>query len=192
LTLPGVPGRRVSVSDPQTGCSLGFCPPRVCRPKPGPGFRPSSSHALSGRLPCGRRPAAPRSVDRSRLGRIRPTGKPAEGTQQPLQGSCTGTVLSVRVSARPGYWIHLGPRRALLPTGRPSLGELLSLPQSFRHRPWCRAQFEVRSRTHQDWFPRMNSSFRPFSSLAGLSLPPLKQGGKKKSPRKERTKSSIA
>jgi len=45
-TLAGVPGSRRRISTPTTGCSLGFCPSRVCRPKSGPGFRPASSHTL--------------------------------------------------------------------------------------------------------------------------------------------------
>jgi hypothetical protein len=45
-TLAGVPGSRRRISTPTTGCSLGFCPSRVCRPKSGPGFRPASSRTL--------------------------------------------------------------------------------------------------------------------------------------------------
>jgi len=47
FALAGVPGRQRGISAPTAGCSLGFCPSRVFGPKPQPGFRPTSSHALS-------------------------------------------------------------------------------------------------------------------------------------------------
>jgi hypothetical protein len=46
LTLPGVPGDRRRISVATAGCSLGLYPLRALRPKPDPGFRPDSSHAL--------------------------------------------------------------------------------------------------------------------------------------------------
>jgi hypothetical protein len=45
-TLAGVPGSRRVVSAPTTGCSLGFCPSRVCGPKSWSGFRPTSALTL--------------------------------------------------------------------------------------------------------------------------------------------------
>jgi hypothetical protein len=45
-TLARVPGSRRGISTPSTGCSLGFRPSRVYRPKSESRFRPTSSHAL--------------------------------------------------------------------------------------------------------------------------------------------------
>jgi len=101
-TLPRVPGFRHSVSEPKTGCSLGFHPPRVFRLKSGPGFRQDSSHALSERESYDHRQAAPRSINRLQLGSFRPSGKPDGWRKQPLQGSCTKTDLSVREEKSPG------------------------------------------------------------------------------------------
>jgi hypothetical protein len=48
FTLPGLPGGHHMISAATAGCSLGLRPPRASRPKPDPGFRPDSSHALPG------------------------------------------------------------------------------------------------------------------------------------------------
>ena len=58
-TLAGVPGSRRGISTPTAGCSLGFHPSRVFRPKPGSGFRPTSSHALFKPAPEGTGSGAP-------------------------------------------------------------------------------------------------------------------------------------
>jgi hypothetical protein len=86
-TLAGVPGSRHGISAPTTGCSLGFRPSRVCRPKPWPGFRPASSHTLR-TCACAQVPAS-QSFNRLRLG----------PTRQPRQAAANGQVSPSRVSA---------------------------------------------------------------------------------------------
>jgi len=86
LTLPGVPGRRFSVIEPETGCSLGFRPPRASWPKPCSGFRPSSSRALSAGQPSGQPATAPRSINRPRLGLFRPSSKAGRLERAALSG----------------------------------------------------------------------------------------------------------
>jgi len=102
LTLPRVPGRRHSVNASQAGCSLGFRLPRVYQSRPGPGFRPNSSHALP-RTTTSRRPPAGASEYRSALAWLLPSSrKPDAWREQPFQGSCTKTNLSVQEGKSPG------------------------------------------------------------------------------------------
>jgi hypothetical protein len=68
-TLARVPGSRRGISTPTTGCSLGFRPSRVYRPKSESRFRPTSSHALHSH--ARKHVLAPQSFDRLRLGPFR-------------------------------------------------------------------------------------------------------------------------
>jgi len=102
LTLPGVPGGRCRISASATGCSLGFFPLRV--------FRKGPCQTLVRLLP---RASRNRSYDRCRrrpgvsiglcLAPSVTFGKPFVRTEQPLQGSGTGTIQSVRAGCYPGY-----------------------------------------------------------------------------------------
>jgi hypothetical protein len=60
------------------------------------------------RQPHGRRPVAPRSIDRPQLGPFRTSGKPGGWRGQPFQGSCTTAILSVRARGHPGYGFTFG------------------------------------------------------------------------------------
>jgi hypothetical protein len=73
FALAGVPDGQRRFSTSTAGCSLGLHPSRVCRRKPCPGFRPSSSLALYRCAPCGEHQPTPRSFTRPPLGSVRRT-----------------------------------------------------------------------------------------------------------------------
>jgi hypothetical protein len=131
LTLAGVPGGRHGISTPTAGCSLGFCPSRASRPKPGPRFRPASSHTLRAwaRRPMRRRPRV--SIDFG-LGPSANRGKPQQAGKPTLLGF--GHRLSPEHSGKlpPGLLVHRAPRRTLLPTARCALGGLAHLAGAVR------------------------------------------------------------
>ena len=130
LTLPEVPCGEAGFSTPTAGGSLGLCPSRVCQRAPCVGSHPHSSHALSENLPKGRSPAAPRSINQypSDLDHGTPqAGLAAEAT---LVGFLHLSDPDHKSDGAPGLWVHLMPRRALLPTVRQSLGTQASLDRS--------------------------------------------------------------
>jgi len=66
---------------------------------------------------------APQSFDRPPPAPGRsPACKHTGRSEEPFEGFRTGTIPSIRVPHAPGYLVHLTPRRALLSTGRRSLG----------------------------------------------------------------------
>lgn len=86
LTLPRVPGDRTGFNSPTAGCSLGFCPPRVSRPRPCPGFHPRSSHALHARSHSDHVRRRPGVSIGSRLALSNATGKPTTLQRTTLPG----------------------------------------------------------------------------------------------------------
>jgi hypothetical protein len=123
LTLAGVPGSRRGISTPTTGCSLGFRPSRVCGPKPGSGFRPTSSHTLCARARrhMHRRPRVSIGFG---LDLSANHGKPQPADRPTLVGFLHRLNPTHWGKLPPGLWIHLAPRRTLLPTARRALGGL--------------------------------------------------------------------
>jgi len=87
FTLPGVPGARRGIRPPTAGCSHGLRPCRVSRQKPGPGFRPDSSHTLPERHSREQRPAAPRSIDQLLHGQARDPASRIRGPSNPCRVS---------------------------------------------------------------------------------------------------------
>jgi len=79
LTLPEVPGDRTAISTSATGCSLGFCPSRVCRRAALPGLSPKLLPRTSTNAALRRHPPVPRSLDRLPPGLFR-SARQAERT----------------------------------------------------------------------------------------------------------------
>jgi len=130
LALARVPcGRRV-FSTPPAGCSLGVRPSRVYRRKPHPGFRPDSSHVL-GRL-CTRR-AESACTSESHYAPAWP--HPSLHVETQVRDKATLLGFPRRhapdrsSAATSGLWVHLAPRRTLLPTSRRSEEATCTLPE---------------------------------------------------------------
>jgi len=107
--LPGVPGDRTGINSPAAGCSLGFRPPRVFRPRPCPGSRPSSSRTLRRAGHVGRSRRRLGVSIGSRLARSRPPERRPAGPNNPYR-----VLAPVRTRARgrkpgPGYVFTLHP-----------------------------------------------------------------------------------
>jgi hypothetical protein len=122
-TLAGVPGSRSGISTPTTGCSLGFCPSRVYRPKSWSGFRPISAHTLG---TCTRRHACRRpsvSIDFG-LDLSAECGKPHPSGRSTLVGFSHRFNPTHSGELPPWLWIHRASRRTLLPTARRTSGGL--------------------------------------------------------------------
>jgi hypothetical protein len=66
------------------GCSLGFCPSRVCRRKPRSGLHPNSSRALRELRSCDRDSPAPRSLYQPSLGPTRTVRRGGRRNGQPF------------------------------------------------------------------------------------------------------------
>jgi hypothetical protein len=118
LPLPRVPGDQAGSSSPTAGCSLGLRPLRVFQRKPCPGFHPDSAHALCGldlRDRSHRRPGVSIGL---RLALSAAPGEPGERDRAALPGSLHQYDPAHSSTPEPGLWVHLIPRRALLPTGR--------------------------------------------------------------------------
>jgi hypothetical protein len=131
LTLPRVPGSRMGVSSsvcwrlPWVSPSQGI--PATVLSGLSPELLPRASQtwpqatAPVGASESQSTPAWPRPS--------RPASR-ANRTGQPSQGLCTSTIPHIRGGQHPGYLFRLMPRRALLPTGRQSLGFETSLYRS--------------------------------------------------------------
>jgi hypothetical protein len=131
LTLPRVPGSRMGVSSsvcwrlPWVSPSQGI--PATVLSELSPELLPRASQtrpqatAPAGASESQSTPAWPRPS--------RPASR-ANRTVQPSQGLCTSTIPHIRGGQHPGYLFRLMPRRALLPTGRQSLGFETSLYRS--------------------------------------------------------------
>jgi hypothetical protein len=101
------------ISSLTAGASLGFRPSRVHRQRPGPRFRPASSHALRGSDDESPIPPAPRSVNRPSLGSVR-TCKQA--TDKATLLGFLHLLSPEHSSAHPsGLCVHLSLWRTLLP-----------------------------------------------------------------------------
>jgi hypothetical protein len=130
LTLPEVPYDEAGFSTPAAGGSLGLRPSRVCERAPCTGFHPCSSHALPENWPGGRIPAAPRSINQCPSGLNRGTPQAGLAVETTLIGFVHLSDPDHESDEAPGLWVHLMPRRALLPTVRQSLGTQASLDRS--------------------------------------------------------------
>jgi hypothetical protein len=129
LTLPGVPGSRRMISVATAGCSLGLLPLRAFRPRPDPGFRLDSSHALCGVSLATRRAGA--SEFRSAPAWPHPphsASRAADGTT--LAGFRHRKAPERASETSPGLCVHLLPRRPLLTVHQQSLDDLASLYRS--------------------------------------------------------------
>jgi len=110
------------------GCSPGFCPSRVRHRKPGPDFRPNSSHTLRESDDCSSDPPASQSLDQppTRLTRQRCRNIVAgRGDPHRVPAPCRSQTFKREV---PGLCVHLASRRTLLSTVRCSVADLLALP----------------------------------------------------------------
>jgi hypothetical protein len=121
-------GRRIST--PTAGCSLGLRPSKVLQRRPGPGFRPDSSHALL------RTPSL--TARRRRRPGVSISPRPVPPTPPGKPGSTDGTTLvgfwhrdaPDRSSQSPsGLCVHLAPCRASLPTTDAPWMANLALPE---------------------------------------------------------------
>jgi hypothetical protein len=99
------------------GCSLGFCPSRVCGRRPRSGFHPDSSHALRGTaLTVGNRRRPGVSIG-LRLVQSVQSGKPDGEKDSPFRVLAPDAPGHSSESP-PGLLVGLVPRHASLPTGR--------------------------------------------------------------------------
>jgi hypothetical protein len=130
LTLPEVPYGEAGFSTPTAGGSLGLRPSRAYQRTPCLGSRPHSSHALPGNLPEGRKPAAPRSLDRCPSGFNHGTPQAGLVVEATLLGFLHLNDPDRKSDAAPGLCVHLMPRHTLLLTVRQSLGTQASLDRS--------------------------------------------------------------
>jgi hypothetical protein len=123
FALAGVPGRRRVISTPTAGCSLGFCPSKALGPKSWPGFRPTSARTLRSRTRrnVGRRPSVSIGFG---LDSSASHGKPRRADRSTLVGFTHQRNPTHSGKLPPGLFIHLAPRRTLLPTARRALGGL--------------------------------------------------------------------
>jgi hypothetical protein len=131
-------GRRIST--PTAGCSLGLRPSKVLQRRPGPGFRPDSSHALL------RTPSL--TARRRRRPGVSISPRPVPPTPPGKPGSTDGTTLvgfwhrdaPDRSSQSPsGLCVHLAPCRASLPTTDAPWMANLALPEPLGTVLRCRA-----------------------------------------------------
>jgi len=127
LTLPEVPYGQAGFSTPAAGGSLGLLPSKVYQQAPCTGFHPCSSHALFENRPEGQNPTAPRSIDQCPFGLYRGTPQAGLAVEATLLGFLHLSDPDHESDGAPGLWVHLMPRRALLPTGRQSLDGVTSL-----------------------------------------------------------------
>jgi hypothetical protein len=130
LTLPEVPYGEAGFSTPTAGGSHGLRPSRVCQQAPCMGFHPHSSRALPENQPKGQSPAAPRSLNQCPSGLDRGTPQAGRAAETTLVGFLHLNIPDHKSDRVPGLWVHLSPRRALLPTVRRFLGTQASLDRS--------------------------------------------------------------
>jgi len=130
LTLPEVPCGQAGFSTPAAGGSLGLHPSRACQRALCTGLHPCSSHALSENLPVGWNPAAPRSINQCPSDLNHGTPQAGLAVEATLIGFLHLSDPDHESDGAPGLWVHLTPRRALLPTVRRSLGTQASLDRS--------------------------------------------------------------
>jgi hypothetical protein len=118
LPLSRVPGDLAGVNSPVTGCSHGLRPLRVFQRKSCPGFRPGSTHTLSETGPGDRSRRRPGVSIGFRLVPSTPPGKPDDPDGTTLPGFSHQHDPAHSGKPASGLWVHLIPRRALLPTDR--------------------------------------------------------------------------
>jgi hypothetical protein len=129
LTLSQVPDRPRAMNTRRTGGSPGFRPSRVRQRRPWPGFRPASSptpwvrddrtnHRVAGVPEC-----------QSTVARPSPRRCEAASDRAALLGFRTGDIPNHSKARSSGLWVHLTPRRALLPADRRSVDERNLLPK---------------------------------------------------------------
>jgi hypothetical protein len=115
-TLPGIPGGQTGFNSPTAGCSLGLYPPRACRRESGPSIGPGSSLTLLRGRPQGSvSPGV--SEFRSTLAWPDPPSRQAEKPDRAALSGFPHRYEPAHASVLlPGLWVHLAPRRTLLPT----------------------------------------------------------------------------